>query len=55
MRLPSDQEIRALHEKHSPAPAALQVVYAHCEIVAAVARQLLDRDPPTRRLPGRNR
>ena len=42
MRLPSDQEIRTLHEKHSPTPAALQVVYAHCEIVARVAGQLLD-------------
>jgi uncharacterized protein len=43
MRLPSGQEIRALREKHSPTPAALQVVYTHCEIVAAVSRQLLDR------------
>ena len=43
MRLPSPQEIRALHEKHSPAPDAFQVVYAHCEIVAAVAQQLLGR------------
>jgi uncharacterized protein len=45
MRLPTDQEIRALHEEHSPTPAALQVVYAHCEIVARVAGQLLDRGP----------
>ncbi len=46
MRLPSGQEIRALHEKHSPTPAAFQVVYAHCEIVATVAQQLLDRNQP---------
>lgn len=43
MRLPSGQEIRALHEKHSPTPAAFQLVYTHCEIVAAVAQELLDR------------
>ena len=43
MRLPSDPEIRALHEKHSPAPAALDLVYTHCEIVTGVAGQLLAR------------
>jgi uncharacterized protein len=43
MRLPSDPEIRALHERHSPAPAALNLVYTHCQIVAGVAAQLLDR------------
>src|ERR1700761_7182108 len=34
VRLPSDQEIRTLHEKHSPTSAAFQLVYTHCEIVA---------------------
>src|ERR1700761_6708273 len=43
MRLPSDPEIRALHERHSPAPAALDLVYTHCEIVTGVAGQLLAR------------
>jgi uncharacterized protein len=43
MRLPSDPEIRALHERHSPTPAAFGLVYAHCEIVAGVAGQLLGR------------
>ena len=46
VRLPSDQEIRTLHEKHSPTSAAFQLVYTHCEIVARVAGQLLDRAPP---------
>src|ERR1700753_504822 len=46
MRVPSDAEIRALHERHSPTPAALDVVYSHCQIVAGVAEQLLDRAPP---------
>ena len=40
VRLPSDQEIRTLHEKHSPTSAAFQLVYTHCEIVARVAERL---------------
>ncbi|MEV4738851.1 hypothetical protein [Streptomyces sp. NPDC049555] len=27
MRLPTDDQIRALHEKHAPTPQALEVVY----------------------------
>jgi uncharacterized protein len=40
MRVPGDQEIRALHEKHAPAPAALDLVYTHCLIVCGIAEQL---------------
>jgi uncharacterized protein len=40
MRIPGDQEIRALHEKHAPAPEALDVVYTHCLIVCGIAEQL---------------
>jgi uncharacterized protein len=43
MRIPTDKEILALHEKHAPAPGALDLVYAHCVIVCAVAEQLCSR------------
>ncbi|WP_306214488.1 HD domain-containing protein [Actinoplanes sp. RD1] len=41
MDLPSDDEIRALHERFAPSPAAFAVVWTHCEIVARIAAQLL--------------
>jgi uncharacterized protein len=40
MRIPSDQEVLALHEKHAPTAAALDIVYTHCLIVCDIARQL---------------
>ena len=40
MRLPTDQEILALHEKHAPSAEALESVYTHCVIVCGIARQL---------------
>ena len=40
MRVPTDQEILALHEKHAPAAAALEAVYTHCVIVCEIAEQL---------------
>jgi len=40
MRIPADQEIRALHEKHAPTPDALDRVYTHCLIVCGIAEQL---------------
>ena len=43
MRIPTDKEILALHEKHAPTPGALDLVYAHCVIVCAVAEQLCSR------------
>ncbi|RKS08124.1 uncharacterized protein DFP74_3817 [Nocardiopsis sp. Huas11] len=43
MVIPSDEEIRALHRKYAPTPEAFALVYTHCEIVCAVAEQLLDR------------
>ncbi|MDA0563620.1 HD domain-containing protein [Streptomonospora sp. S1-112] len=42
MRLPTDEEIRALHVRHAPTPEALELVYTHCEIVCGIAEQLLD-------------
>jgi uncharacterized protein len=43
MRIPTDAEIRALHEKHAPTPQAFDRVYSHCEIVCGIAEQLLAR------------
>jgi uncharacterized protein len=43
MAIPSDDEIRALHEKYAPTPEAFALVYTHCEIVCAIAEQLIDR------------
>jgi uncharacterized protein len=41
MRIPDDEEIRALHQAQAPTPEAFDLVYTHCQIVAAVAAQLL--------------
>ncbi|ROO86351.1 uncharacterized protein EDD29_3915 [Actinocorallia herbida] len=43
--IPSDEDIRALHEKHAPTPEAFEAVYTHCRIVCAIAEQLLPRFP----------
>jgi uncharacterized protein len=40
MRLPTDEEILALHERHAPTPDAFDLVYTHCQIVCAIAEQL---------------
>lgn len=40
MRIPGDEEILALHEKHAPGPEALSLVYTHCQIVCGIAEQL---------------
>ena len=41
MRIPDDAEIRALHERAAPSAAAFELVYTHCEIVCAIAEQVL--------------
>jgi uncharacterized protein len=38
---PTNEEIRALHERFAPTSEAFELVYTHCQIVAAVAEQLL--------------
>ncbi|MFG2005100.1 HDIG domain-containing metalloprotein [Spirillospora sp. NPDC048911] len=43
MQIPSDREIRALHEEYAPSAAAFELVYTHCQIVCEVAEQLLSR------------
>ncbi|GAA5194369.1 HD domain-containing protein [Rugosimonospora acidiphila] len=39
--IPTDGQIRALHERYAPTLDAFELVYTHCEIVCAVAEQLL--------------
>lgn len=46
MRIPTDQDILALHEKHAPTPGALNRVYTHCVIVCSIAEQLCSRPGP---------
>lgn len=41
VRIPTDSEIRALHERFAPGRAAFDLVFTHCEIVCRVAEQLL--------------
>lgn len=40
MRIPTDRQIRALHERFAPSRAASELVYTHCEIVCGLAEQL---------------
>ncbi|MFI5843279.1 HD domain-containing protein [Catenuloplanes sp. NPDC051500] len=42
MIIPSDSEIRGLHERHAPSAEAFETVWTHCEIVCAIAEQLMD-------------
>ncbi|SDT52014.1 HD domain-containing protein [Actinoplanes derwentensis] len=37
MRIPTDAEIRALHERYAPSPEAFELVWTHCVIVARIA------------------
>ncbi|GAA0348327.1 HDIG domain-containing protein [Actinoallomurus spadix] len=46
MIVPTDEEIRALHERHAPTEAAFELVYTHCEIVCGIAEQLLSGGAP---------
>jgi uncharacterized protein len=40
MRIPTDDEILGLHEKHAPSAEALDLVYTHCVIVCGIVEQL---------------
>ncbi|MEV0154764.1 HD domain-containing protein [Micromonospora sp. NPDC050686] len=44
--IPTDEQIRALHERYAPTEEAFDLVYTHCRIVCDVAEQLLDRHRP---------
>ena len=41
MDLPSDDEIRALHERFAPDRKAFELVWTHCRIIGDIAGQLL--------------
>ncbi|WP_232344516.1 HD domain-containing protein [Actinoplanes awajinensis] len=41
MWIPSDSEIRSLHERAAPTPEAFALVWTHCEIVCRIAEQFL--------------
>jgi uncharacterized protein len=43
MRIPTDEDILRLHEKHAPTAEAFDLVYAHCVIVCGIAEQLHSR------------
>ncbi|MGC4870067.1 HD domain-containing protein [Micromonospora sp. DT53] len=43
--LPTDEQIRALHERFAPTADAFDLVYTHCQIIWAVAEQLLGEYP----------
>ena len=43
MRIPIDEDILRLHEKHAPTAKALDLVYTHCVIVCGIAEQLHSR------------
>ena len=40
MRIPTDEEILGLHEKHAPTAGAFDLVYTHCVIVCGIVEQL---------------
>ncbi|WP_033337883.1 HD domain-containing protein [Catenuloplanes japonicus] len=42
MIIPSDEQIRDLHARHAPTAEAFEKVWTHCEIVCAIAEQLMD-------------
>ena len=44
MRLPTDAEIRSLHERFAPNPIAFDLVHTHCTIVAEIAAHLIARN-----------
>lgn len=47
MLIPTDDQIRALHERYAPTAEAFERVYTHCHAVCEVAEQLLDRVAPS--------
>jgi len=42
MQLPTEAEVTALHQRYAPTDEVLQVVYMHCQIVWAIAEQLIE-------------
>jgi uncharacterized protein len=46
MRVPGDDEIRALHRRHAPGREAFDLVWTHCVIVCEIAEQIMGRGGP---------
>ncbi|GAA2145213.1 HD domain-containing protein [Actinomadura napierensis] len=46
MRIPGDEEIRALHERLAPSREAFELVWTHCAIVCRIAERLMDGGGP---------
>ncbi|BEL08349.1 HD domain-containing protein [Actinoplanes sichuanensis] len=44
MRIPTDLEIRALHERFAPTPEAFELVWTHCQIVCRIAERAVGTD-----------
>ncbi len=43
--LPTDQQIKNLHQKYAKTDADLTLIYTHCQIIEAIAMQLLEENP----------
>lgn len=43
--LPTDQQIKNLHQKYAKTDADMTLIYTHCQIIEAIAMQLLDKNP----------
>ncbi|WP_030145094.1 HD domain-containing protein [Spirillospora albida] len=43
MDIPTDDEIRALHEAHAPSEEAFDLVHTHCRIVCEIAERIMER------------
>lgn len=43
--IPTHEQILTLHKKYAPTEAAFQSVYTHCQIVAEIAANLLEKKP----------
>ena len=42
MKLPTEAQIKNLHKKYAKTDADFALIYTHCQVVDAIAAQLLD-------------
>lgn len=47
MKLPTTQEIEALHRKYAPTDSVFELVFTHCKIVWEIAEQLIGKNSLT--------
>lgn len=43
--LPTDEQIKALHQKYAKSNTDFELVYTHCQIIETITMQLLDANP----------